>query len=395
MNRLCVTFFAVLCLLAPLSFSQTITTGDVVGVVTDTSGAIVPGATVTIKSLETNETRSTTSNEQGEYRFPLMKPGEYVVSASTPGLKSNNTRFTLLVGQAQEMNVVMNPQGTRDVIEVTAEASIVQAENANMATSFNQKQVQDLPMPGGDLTTLAMTVPGVRVAVKGGSGNMNANGVPGSSILFTLNGADVMDPYNNLNNSGASNNLLGAGEISEAAVVLNAYSAQYGRMAGGQENLIGKQGTNAFHASLNYSYNDAILNANSFFKNSSGTPRGRADAHEYAGSVGGPVKRNKLFFFFDSEGLRYALPSSSLVSIPTPQLQAYILRHYSVDIGAALPAGILAVQRRAWSEPRPGDHHRHRDFLQDKSGTLGCSGRGTFAGISRPASPAAAPSARA
>ena len=95
-------------------------------------------------------------------------------------------------------------------MEVTAETPIVQAENANIETNYNPKQVQDLPMAGGDLTTLAMTMPGIRVTVTGGSRNMNANGIPGASILYTLNGMDQKDPANNLNNSGASNNLLGS-----------------------------------------------------------------------------------------------------------------------------------------------------------------------------------------
>ena len=105
MNSLGITLFAAVLVaalsLTPLAFGQTITTGDVVGVITDTTGAIVPNATVTIKSVDTNETRTATSNDQGEYRFPLVKPGEFILSASTPGLKSNNTRFTLLVGQQQ------------------------------------------------------------------------------------------------------------------------------------------------------------------------------------------------------------------------------------------------------------------------------------------------------
>ncbi|HWZ34337.1 MAG TPA: carboxypeptidase regulatory-like domain-containing protein [Bryobacteraceae bacterium] len=358
---------------------QTITTADVVGVVSDTSGAVVPGATVTIKAAETNDTRTAVTNDSGQYRFPLMSPGVYLLSAHTAGLKSNSTRFTLLVGQEQAMNITLNPQGTTEVIEVTAEASVVQTENANLATSYSQKQVAELPMAGGDLTTLAMTVPGVRVAIKGGSGNMNANGVPGSSMLFTLNGADVMDPYNNLNNSGASNNLLGANEVAEAAVVLNAYSAQYGRMAGGQENIIGKSGSNTFHGNLNYSYNDALFNANSFFKNSSGTPRGRADSNLYGASVGGPVKRNRTFFFFDTEGLRYALPSSTTVSIPTPQLQQYILAHIP-SIATPLYQQAFALYNAAPGLSRAQAITTGTGILQDSSGKLGCSGRGTFAG---------------
>ena len=113
----------------------------------------------------------------------------------------------------------------------------------------------DLPMAGGDLTTLAMTVPGIRVNVTGGSSNMNANGIPGASILYTLNGMDQNDPANNFNNSGASNNLLGQNGVGEVAVVMNAYSPQYGRMAGAQVNMVGISGTNQFHGNLFYNFN--------------------------------------------------------------------------------------------------------------------------------------------
>src|SRR5437764_14201911 len=175
----------------------------------------------------------------------------------------------------------MNVQGTQEVVEVRSEAAMIQTENAKLATSVSTKRVIELPMNGGDLTTVAFTVPGVRMNVGGGNGNMNANGIPLTSVLFTMNGADVMDPYNNLNNSGASNNLLGANEVAEAAVILNAFSPQYGRMAGAQVNIIGKSGTNGFHGNAVYNYNDAIMNANSFFNNATNTPRTRSVANQY------------------------------------------------------------------------------------------------------------------
>jgi hypothetical protein len=384
MNRLRITLFAVLFIAVlfnavPLAFSQTLTTGDVVGVITDTSGAVVPGATVTMKSVATNEARTVTTNTIGEYRFSLMTPGEYILSATSAGMKSNNTRFSVLIGQEQAMNVTLNPQGTSTVVEVNAEAAIVQTENANLTTSYTQAQVTELPMAGGDLTTLAMTVPGVRVSVKGGSGqgNVNANGVPGAAILYTLNGADVMDPYLNLNNSGASNNLLGANEIAEAAVILNAFSAQYGRMAGGQENLIGKSGANAFHGNLVYNYNDAIFNANDWFRNQSGLPRNRAVANEYGGSVSGPVIKNKVFFFFDAEGLRYALPASSNVVLPSKPFQQYILSQINAN---ALPyyqaAFTLMNNAPGYNLAQPVTTGTLP--TQDSSGNLGCQTKGTF-----------------
>src|SRR5215469_7271768 len=318
-------------MLAPAAFSQTITTADAVAVVSDITGAIVPGATVTIKSAESGESRTETTNDLGQFRFPLMKPGEYTISAASKGLKSNITKVTLLVGQAQEVNISMSAEGTSTTVEVTAQAAVLQTENANLESNFNKAQVDLLPMPGGDLTTLAMTAPGIRVNVTGGSGNMNANGIPGSSVLYTLDGMDQMDPANNLNNSGASNNLLGANAVGEVAVVINAYSPQYGRMAGAQVNIVGMSGSNQFHGNLFYNFNWEKLNANSFFANSSGTPRGRADAHQFGGRVGGPVWKNKIFFFFDTENLRYVLPSSGVISLPSPQLQAYTLAH----VGAA------------------------------------------------------------
>ena len=158
----------VFALLASPAVGQTITTSDLVGVVSDATGAVVPNAAVTLRYTDTGETRSATTNDSGQYRFPLLRPGEYTISAQTPGLKSNTSKFTVLVGQEQAMNITLNVQGTQEIVEVTAQASVLQTENANLATSFTTKQVVDLPMAGGDLTTLAMTVPGVRVNIKGG-----------------------------------------------------------------------------------------------------------------------------------------------------------------------------------------------------------------------------------
>jgi len=382
MNRLRITLFAALFLTpvflitTPPAFSQTITTADVVGVVSDTSGAVVPGAKVTIKSSESGESRTETTNGEGQYRFPLMKPGDYEISAVAKGLKSNFFKVSLLVGQAQEANITMNPEGTSTTVEVNATAAILQTENANLETNFNKAQVDNLPMPGGDLTTLAMTASGIRVNVTGGSSNMNANGIPGASILYTLDGMDQNDPANNINNSGASNNLLGANAVGEVAVVMNAYSPQYGRMAGAQVNMVGLSGTNQFHGNLFYNYNFEKLNANSFFSNSSGTPRGRSDAHQFGGRVGGPVWKNKIFFFFDNENLRYVLPASGVISLPSPQLETYTLAH----VGAAeLPLykdyfGLIAGSpgiNRAVPVTNGGG------LLQDSNGHLGC-GINTF-----------------
>ena len=331
---------------------------------------------MTLRNVDTNDTRTALTNETGRYRFSLLTPGEYTVSAQSTGLKSNTSKFTVGVGQEQAVNLTLNVQGTQEVVEVKAEAAVIQTENANLATEVSPAQIANLPMNGGDLTTVAFTVPGVRMNVGGGNGNFNANGIPMTSVLFTINGADVMDPYNNLNNSGASNNLLGANEVAEAAVVLNAYSPQYGRMAGAQVNIVGKTGTNGFHGNATYNYNDAIFNANSFFNNSINTPRSRSVANLYAASAGGPIKKNKTFFFVDTEALRYALPSAGVVSIPSVALENYALAH-------AAPSAIPIYQQAItlWNSA-PGlnraiDVTNGPGVLQDANNHLGC-GTHTF-----------------
>jgi hypothetical protein len=359
-------------------FGQTITTGDVLGTVTDSTGAIVKSASVTIRSAATNATQTTQTNDAGLYRFPLMKPGDYAVSAESPGLKSSIEQFTLLVGQQQAINLTLQLQSTKQSVNVVSESSAIETENANQATSFSELQIRDLPMNGGDITNVAFTVPGIRLNVGGGTGNFNVNGIPFSSTLFTLNGADITEPYTNNNKSGASNNTLGANDISEAAVVLDAYSAQYGRMAGAQVNFVTKSGTNQLHGNLIENYNDAIFNANDFFKNETGTPRGRSVANQYAASLGGPIRKDKTFFFVNTEGLRYALPSTGIVSLPSSQFEQYMLAH--------VPASSVSLYQDAFNlyNNAPGANRaipvtNGTGPLQDGSGNLGCGTQG-FAG---------------
>ena len=368
-------------------FSQTQTTGDIVGTVSDATGAVVPKATVTIRFTDTNETRTALTGEAGQFRFSLLNPGDYVIESRATGLKSGTQKLHLLVGQEITVNLTVTVEATQETVEVQAEAGILQTENANLSTGFNTNQIVALPMNGGDITTIAMTVPGILVLPNGGaSGNFNVNGLPGATTLFTLNGGDTMDPYLNINNSGPSNNLLGSNELAEAAVVLNAYSADYGRMAGAQVNYVSKSGTNSFHGNLFNNYNDAILNANDFFNNAGGTPRGRADAHNYGGSFSGPIRKNKLFFFFNTEGLRYVLPASGYYEIPSPQLEQYALAH--------IPASAVPVYQSAislWNNA-PGLNRAvpvgtGTGPTQDSSGHLGCgnyTGAGELIGTPAP-----------
>jgi len=339
--------------------------------VADSTGAAVAHAIVTIAQADTGAVRTVQTNESGQYRFPFVKPGDYAISAKSAGLTAEISHFSLLVGQEQQINLVLAVQSVQQSVYVNSSASLLETENANQATSYGEKEVENMPINGGDITNIAFTTPGLRLNVGGGDTNFNVNGLPFSSALFTMNGADITEPYNLNNKSGASNNTLGANDIQEAAVIVNAFSAQYGRMAGAQVNYISKSGTNDFHGNLAENYNDAVLNANDYFKNLEGTPRGRAVANQYAASIGGPILRNKLTFFANAEGLRYALPSSGVVSLPSPELQQYTLAHIPAA-SVPLYQDLFKLYSGAPGISRAVPVTTGTGPLQDSTGHLGC-----------------------
>lgn len=319
------------------AFGQTLTTGDVAGTVKDPTGAVVPTATVTLRSLGTGEVRTATPNASGEYRFTTLQQGKYEVSAVSPGLHSDTATLQVAIGQVAAVNLTLTPETSKTMVTVTDTTPLMQSDNANLATSYDSKQLENLPAPGNDMTSYAFTTPGVTISTGSGYGNFSVFGLPGVSNLFTINGTDNMDPYLNLNNSGASNLTLGSNEISEAAVVVNGYTGQYGRQAGANVNYVTKSGTNQFHGNAAWFYNDRVLNANDWFNNATSTARPFSVSNEWADSLGGPIIKNKLFAFFDNEGLRYVLPGGGPVYIPTTAFANYVLSNLQATNSAALP----------------------------------------------------------
>ena len=320
-----VAILACLFLLSLGLLAQTVVTGDLAGTVTDPSGASVSTAKVAIKSDATGETQSTGTNAAGEFHFSLLRPGTYIITVNSPGFAQTMTRATVSLGQVASVKVQLGIQSQTSVVTVNEQAPLMQTEDANLATTFDSTQLVNLPAPGNDMTAYAFTAPGVTVSTGAGYGNFSAFGLPGVSNLFTVNGNDNMDSYLNLNNSGASNLTLGSNELEEAAVVINGYTGQYGRQAGAQVNYITKSGTNDFHGNAAFYYNEKVLNANDFFNNATATDRPFAISREWAGSFGGRIIKNKLFFYYDNEGLRYVLPGGGPVFIPTPDFATYVL----------------------------------------------------------------------
>jgi hypothetical protein len=343
--------FAVFCLLSPsASFSQSLVSGEVDGTVLDSSGAAVPNASVNLSSSDTGFNESTTTTISGAFRFALVKPGQYALTVSAANFTKQNRMVTVSLGQVTTVPVKLEVGARSETIEVTSEAPLLHIENANIASTIDAKSIELLPSPGQDITNFAMTTPGVTLSTGAGYGNFTANGLPGTSNLYTVNGTDYNDPYLNLNNSGASNLLLGANELQEIAVVTNGYTGEYGRQAGANVNYTTKSGSNKFHGNATWFWNGRYLNANDWFNNGGGpaaissgqAPRPFANSNQWAGSIGGPIKKDKLFFFYDNEGLRYVLPSGGAPSVvPSDVYETAVIAH----LGTANPSAVPFYQK--------------------------------------------------
>src|SRR5580693_877490 len=319
--RLTVSFIASLLLLPTLVSAQSVITGGVTGIVTDPSGSVIAGAVVNLKNQSTSEIQSATTGTTGAYQFTLLKPGIYVVSVSQTGFKQVTETVEVLLGQTALASIKLEVGATSETITVTEQGALLQTEDANISSNFDTNQIQNIPNPGGDITYVAQTAPGITMnnSTGGGYGNFSAFGLPGTSNLFTVNGNDYNDPFLNLNNSGSSNLLLGGNELQEVAVVSNAYTGQYGRQAGAQVDYSTKSGTNAFHGDAVYNWTGRELTANDPVNKAFGGTRPFENNNQWAASLGGPIKKDKAYFFVNTEGIRYIFGSIHTPAAPTPE----------------------------------------------------------------------------
>lgn len=346
--------------------AQTLVSGEIDGTVTDPTGAVVVNASVNLSSADTGYNESTTSSGNGGFRFALLRPGSYTLTVSAAGFRTVKVTVVTNLGEATTIPVKLEVGVKAETIEITGEVPLLHTENANGSTTIDTKVLDNMPSPGQDITNYVLQAPGVVVSTGAGYGNLTANGLPGTSNLYTVNGNDYNDPYLNLNNSGASNLLLGVNELQEIAVVTNGYTGEYGRMAGANVNYTTKSGTNQFHGNAGWYYNDGAFNANDWFNNSTDTPRPHAVANQWVGSVGGPIKKDKLFFFYDNEGIRYVLPGGGApVYVPTSAFASAVQANIDANMSSesAFYKNIFSLYAAA-----PGSSRA----VPLTTGTLGC-----------------------
>jgi hypothetical protein len=326
--------------LALTSSAQSVVTGGIAGIVTDPTGAVVTGAKLTLTNPANGDVFNATSSGSGDYVFALLKPGQYTLKVTKEGFKSTTQSVTVVLGTTVTVNAALEVGSSSTTVEVNADTGAqLQTENANISTSYDIKEIQEVPNPGGDITYVAQTAPGVTMnnATGGGYGNFSTFGLPATSNLFTVNGNDYNDPFLNLNNTGSSNLLLGGNELQEVSVTNNAYTGQYGRQAGSQVDYTTKSGTNSWHGDAVYNWTGRFLNANdpvNLATSPAGgplNPRPFENNNQWAASFGGPIIKDKLFFFLNTEGIRYIFGSIHSASAPTPEFESYVLGNIPQD----------------------------------------------------------------
>jgi hypothetical protein len=324
---------ALMLLLPGMPAAQSTVTGAISGTVTDSSGAVVAGATVSLKSNDAGTVLAATTSTTGTYQFTLLKPGSYTLAVSQSGFKQLAQPTEVLLGQITLANFKLEVGATSDTVTVTEQGALLQTEDANISSNFDTQQIQNIPNPGGDITYVAQTAPGVTMnnSTGGGYGNFSAFGLPGTANLFTVNGNDYNDAFLNINNTGSSNLLLGGNELQEVAVVSNAYTGQYGRQAGAQIDYSTKSGTNAFHGNAVYNWTGRELTANDPVNKFFGNPRPFENNNQWAASLGGPILKDKLYFFVNTEGIRYIFGSIHTPSAPTPAFESFVQGNVPAD----------------------------------------------------------------
>src|SRR5439155_20022760 len=256
----------------------------------------------------------------------------YALTVTHAGFREEKRTVNVLLGPPVSVNISLAIVGVTITTTVTGEAPLIQAENGDASTTMSHRQISEIPNPGNDLTYIAQTAPGVVMNTdRQGLANFSVLGMPGTSNLFAIDGMNNNDSGTNFNRAGALGLFLGQNQIQEATVVTAGYSGQFGGAAGANINYITKSGHNKFHGNAQYYWNSRLLNTNNWFNKAFGNPRPFNIASQWAGSLGGPIKKQKLFFFVDNEGSRLVIPQFNLVVIPSPEFQGATLATIDSD----------------------------------------------------------------
>ena len=316
--------------------------GSIVGNVLDPSSAAIAGASVTATNVDSNQPFGTKTNDVGYYEFPLLPTGRYVVEVQQAGFQNAKTAELFLhAGTQPKIDFHLTLATVAQKVEVSARAPLVNSTTTEVGTVVDNSKVDAMPLNGRSFRQLLDLEAGVvnnPVSSVGGRGGLEVQGSPAFGNNMLLDGVDMSFGENNAvaSDAGAGGGgylitTVSIDAIQEFKVTAGAYSAEYGRATGSVVNLTSKSGTNKFHGRLFEFLRNDKLDANSFFNNASGLPKSALRWNQFGGNIGGPIRRDRVFFFFNYEGAvvhspAYAsgnVPSPLLLSLLTPPLQSY------------------------------------------------------------------------
>src|SRR5213080_3964710 len=300
---------------ACLVFAQT-ATATIVGVVKDTSGALIPGVSITIKHTDTGQTRNAISSESGDYNVPLLPIGAYEITTAMPGFKQQvRSGINLVIGQQAVIDITLEVGAAAEQITVSEEAPLVNTTLSSTSGLITEQQVKDLPLNGRSFDRLLELNAGVvnNSSNMGGGGGFPAFSVAGhrqETNRFLINDVDWIGgnaTHQFITPSGASSQLLGVEAGREYNVLEHTYGAEYGKRAGGQVSIVTTSGTNQWHGDLFEYHRNSALDAKNYFE----ATKGPFKRHQFGGTIGGPLKTDKMFVFGNYEGFTQRLAQST------------------------------------------------------------------------------------
>ncbi len=314
-------------LAASSCFGQTFY-GSMVGSVTDPSGSAVPQANVTLTNLGTAERRNMPADSSGNYQFVNLVPGQYKIEVETAGFRRFvREPITVEVLCAVRIDVPMQVGDVSQVVEISAQTPLLQTENASLGQVVESRKVLEMPLNGRNVFGLVALVPGVVPGGQSGTtptgtnpfawGNYQIGGGQSNQSAAYIDGAPINAVYSNLTALVPTQDA-----IQEFRVQTSNLGPEFGHLAGGAINLATKSGTNGFHGSAYEFFRNRVLNANTFFNNKAGVQRPAFSQNQYGTNVGGPVIKDKTFFFFGWEGFRLRQGQSYVYSVPTDAMRA-------------------------------------------------------------------------
>jgi outer membrane receptor protein involved in Fe transport len=320
----------VLCVLAllPAGALAQATGGTFSGTVTDETGAAVPGATVTIRQIETDGRRVIVTDHEGRYQAEALQPGTYEITVELTGFQTNVRQgITLNVGQRAVVNFPLKLGGLEERITVTESVSMVETTRGGVSAVVDQQQIRDLPLNGRDFSQLTLLQPGVLAtptsgqSVDRGMGTQVAvAGARPNQISFLLDGTDV-NSQGNQSPGSAAGGMLGVEAVREFQILVNSYSAEHGRSSGGIVSAVTRSGTNTIHgAGFEFHRNDSF-DAKTFFDDPD-EAKPPFNRNQFGGYLGGPIRKDSTFFFTSYEGLRQELTETSITRVPSRATRA-------------------------------------------------------------------------